>query len=146
MQTLILTTTGRHSGQPRPHALIYGRDGDDYLVVASRGGAPQHPAWYLNLEANPKVEVQVKGDKMRAHARTATPEEKQKLWPIMTRVAGVRQLPGEDGARYSRGHPRAIGNLSDATASVQSRLNRSICPLATHSSRTLWTGCGNHGA
>ena len=84
-QTLILTTTGRHSGQPRPHALIYGRDGDDYLVVASKGGAPQHPAWYLNLEANPEVEVQVKGDKMRAHARTATPEEKQKLWPIMTK-------------------------------------------------------------
>ena len=83
-QTLILTTTGRRSGQPRSHALIYGRDGDDYLVVASRGGAPQHPAWYLNLEANPEVEVQVKGDKMRAHARTATPEEKQKLWPIMT--------------------------------------------------------------
>ena len=54
-------------------------------MVASKGGAPQHPAWYLNLEANPEVEVQVKGDKMRAHARTATPEEKQKLWPIMTR-------------------------------------------------------------
>ena len=84
-QTLILTTTGRRSGQPRPHALIYGRDGGDYLVVASKGGAPQHPAWYLNLEANPEVEFQVKGDKMRAHARTATPEDKQKLWPTMTR-------------------------------------------------------------
>ena len=83
-QTLILTTTGRRSGQPRPQPLIYGRHGDDYLVVASKGGAPQHPAWYLNLEANPDVEVQVKGDKMRAHARTATTEEKQKLWPIMT--------------------------------------------------------------
>ena len=91
-QTLILTTTGRHSGQPRTHALIYGRDGDDYLVVASKGGAPQHPAWYLNLEANPEVEVQVKGDKMRALARTATPEEKQKLWPIMT-----KQWPAYDG-------------------------------------------------
>jgi deazaflavin-dependent oxidoreductase (nitroreductase family) len=85
-QTLILTTTGRRSGEPRTHALIYGRDGDDdYLVVASNGGAPQHPAWYLNLEANPEVEIQVKGDKMRAQARPATPEEKQKLWPIMTR-------------------------------------------------------------
>jgi deazaflavin-dependent oxidoreductase (nitroreductase family) len=83
-QTLILTTTGRRSGQHRPHALIYGRNGDDYLVVASKGGAPEHPAWYLNLEANPEVEVQVKGDKMRARARTATREEKQKLWPIMT--------------------------------------------------------------
>ena len=74
----------RRSGQPRPQPLIYGRHGDDYLVVASKGGAPQHPAWYLNLEANPEVEVQVMGDKMRAHARTATPEEKQTLWPTMT--------------------------------------------------------------
>jgi deazaflavin-dependent oxidoreductase (nitroreductase family) len=83
-QTLILTTTGRRSGEPRTHALIYGRHGDDYMVVASKGGAPHHPAWYLNLETNPEVEVQVKGDKMRAKARTATPEEKQELWPIMT--------------------------------------------------------------
>jgi deazaflavin-dependent oxidoreductase (nitroreductase family) len=84
-QTLILTTTGRRSGEPRPQALIYGRNGDDYLVVASKGGAPQHPAWYLNLDANPEVEVQVKGDKFKAHARTATPEEKPTLWPIMTK-------------------------------------------------------------
>jgi deazaflavin-dependent oxidoreductase (nitroreductase family) len=83
-QTLILTTTGRRSGEPRPQALIYGRHGDDYLVVASKGGAPQHPAWYLNLDANPDVEVQVKGERFRAHARTATPEEKPELWPIMT--------------------------------------------------------------
>ena len=69
--------------EPRPHALVYGRNGDDYLVVASKGGAPEHGA-VLNLEANPEVEVQVKGDKMRARARTATPEEKQELWPIMT--------------------------------------------------------------
>jgi len=83
--TLILTTTGRRSGQPRSHALIYGRHGDDYLVVASKGGAPQHPAWYLNLEANPDVAIQVKADRMIAHARTATPEERAELWPIMTR-------------------------------------------------------------
>ncbi len=84
-QTLILTTTGRKSGEPRPMALIYGQHGDDYLVVASKGGAPQHPAWYLNLNANPDVEVQVWGDKFNARARTATPEEKQELWPIMTK-------------------------------------------------------------
>jgi deazaflavin-dependent oxidoreductase (nitroreductase family) len=83
-QTLILTTTGRRSGEPRQHALIYGRHGDDYMVVASKGGAPQHPAWYLNLEANPEVEFQVKGDKMTARARTATPDEKRELWPTMT--------------------------------------------------------------
>jgi deazaflavin-dependent oxidoreductase (nitroreductase family) len=84
-QTLILTTTGRRSGEERPQALIYGRHGDDYLVVASKGGAPQHPGWYFNLEANPEVEIQVKDQRMRAHARTATPEEKAELWPIMTR-------------------------------------------------------------
>jgi deazaflavin-dependent oxidoreductase (nitroreductase family) len=84
-QTLLLTTTGRRSGEPRIQPLIYGKSGDNYLVVASKGGAPQHPAWYLNLEANPEVEVQVKGEKFRAHARTATPDEKPRLWPIMTR-------------------------------------------------------------
>ena len=82
--TLLLRTRGRRSGATRTNALAYARDGDAYLVVASKGGAPQHPAWYLNLDANPDVEIQVKGDKMRAHARTATPDEKAKLWPIMT--------------------------------------------------------------
>ena len=83
--TLILTTTGRRSGQPRQFPLIYGRHGDDYLVVASKGGWPHHPAWYLNLEANPEVEIQVMGDKSRARAHTATPEERAVLWPIMTK-------------------------------------------------------------
>jgi deazaflavin-dependent oxidoreductase (nitroreductase family) len=84
-QTLLLTTTGRRSGQPITLPLIYGRHGDDYLLVASRGGSPQHPGWYFNLDANPEVEIQVKGDKLRARARTATPEEKRELWPIMTK-------------------------------------------------------------
>src|SRR3954453_14444322 len=61
--TLILTTTGRRSGEPRPTPLIYGRHGDDYLVVASKGGAPEPPAWYLNLTDDPKVHVQVKADR-----------------------------------------------------------------------------------
>jgi deazaflavin-dependent oxidoreductase (nitroreductase family) len=82
-QTLILTTRGRRSGEPRRNALIYGRDGDDYLVVASMGGAPRHPKWYMNLVDNPEVEVQVKADRFRAKARPATPEEKRRLWPIM---------------------------------------------------------------
>jgi deazaflavin-dependent oxidoreductase (nitroreductase family) len=84
-QTLILTTTGRRSGQLRQLPLIYGHHDDDYLVVASNGGAPQHPAWYLNLEANPDVEIQVKGVNSRVRARTATPEEKAELWSIMTK-------------------------------------------------------------
>jgi deazaflavin-dependent oxidoreductase (nitroreductase family) len=83
-KTLILTTTGRRSGAERHNALIYGRHGNDYLVVASKGGAPEPPAWYLNLEANPEVQVQVLGDRFTARARTATPEEKPELWRTMT--------------------------------------------------------------
>jgi deazaflavin-dependent oxidoreductase (nitroreductase family) len=80
---LLLTTTGRRSGEPRTMPLIYGRHGDDYLVVASKGGADAPPAWYVNLEEQPEVEVQVLGDRFRAHARTATPEEKPELWRTM---------------------------------------------------------------
>jgi deazaflavin-dependent oxidoreductase (nitroreductase family) len=82
--TLILTTMGRHSGEQRSTPLIYGQHGDDYLVVASQGGAPKHPGWYLNLSEDPDVDVQVKGDRFPARARTATPEEKPELWKIMT--------------------------------------------------------------
>jgi deazaflavin-dependent oxidoreductase (nitroreductase family) len=83
-KTLILTTTGRRSGAERRNALIYGQHGDDYLVVASKGGADDPPAWYLNLQANPEVQVQVLGDRFTARARTATPEEKPALWRTMT--------------------------------------------------------------
>jgi deazaflavin-dependent oxidoreductase (nitroreductase family) len=83
-KTLLLTTTGRRSGEPRELPLIYGRHGDDYVVVASKGGAPVHPGWYLNLEANPEVEVQVGAERFRARARTATAEERPELWRIMT--------------------------------------------------------------
>jgi deazaflavin-dependent oxidoreductase (nitroreductase family) len=83
-QTLILTTTGRKSGDERKSALIYGTHGDDHLVVASKGGAPEPPAWYLNLQAQPEVQVQVKGDRFTARARDATPEEQAELWTIMT--------------------------------------------------------------
>jgi deazaflavin-dependent oxidoreductase (nitroreductase family) len=84
-QALILWTTGRRSGEQRTTPLIYGRHGNDYLLVASKGGSPENPDWYLNLEANPDVEIQVKGDRMRARARTATAEEKPELWSIMTK-------------------------------------------------------------
>src|SRR5262249_4500055 len=72
-QTLLLTTRGRHSGEPRELPLIYGRSGDDYLIVASKGGSDQAPAWYLNLQADPDVEVQVWDDRFKARARTASP-------------------------------------------------------------------------
>lgn len=81
--TLLLTTRGRRSGKLRRTALIYGRDGDRYVVVASQGGAPTHPAWYLNLTADPRVEVQVGAERFAARARTATPEEKPALWRQM---------------------------------------------------------------
>jgi deazaflavin-dependent oxidoreductase (nitroreductase family) len=83
---LILATTGRKSGQQRKSALIYQKYGDDYLVVASKGGAPEPPAWYLNLESDPEVEVQVLGDKFRAHARTATAAEKPGMWEVMAKA------------------------------------------------------------
>jgi deazaflavin-dependent oxidoreductase (nitroreductase family) len=83
---LILATTGRKSGQQRKHALIYQKFGDDYLVVASKGGADEPPTWYLNLEADPEVQVQVLGDKFKARARTANAEEKPAMWEVMAKA------------------------------------------------------------
>lgn len=84
--TLLLTTTGRRSGQPRTTPLIYGRAGERYLVVASRGGAPEHPDWYQNLVAQPVVQVQVMADRFSARARAATAAEKPALWKTMTSI------------------------------------------------------------
>jgi deazaflavin-dependent oxidoreductase (nitroreductase family) len=81
---LLLTTTGSQSGEERTTPLIYGRAGDAYLVVASKGGSDEPPAWYRNLEKDPDVEIQVKGDRMKARARDATPDEKPELWRTMT--------------------------------------------------------------
>lgn len=82
---LILTTTGNRTGQARDNALIYGRHGDGYVVVASKGGAPDHPSWYKNLTSDPNVEVQVMEDRFPAKARTARGQERSDLWPIMTK-------------------------------------------------------------
>lgn len=82
-QTLLLTTTGRKSGEQRTTPLIYGRNGDEAMVVASKGGADEPPAWFRNLEANPEVEVQIKDDVFKANARTATADEKPELWQTM---------------------------------------------------------------
>jgi deazaflavin-dependent oxidoreductase (nitroreductase family) len=84
--TLLLTTTGRRTGQARRTPLIYGRDGDRYLVVASAGGNPQPPAWYRNLVADRRVTVQVLDDEFEAVARTASAEEKPALWRVMTAI------------------------------------------------------------
>jgi deazaflavin-dependent oxidoreductase (nitroreductase family) len=82
--TLLLTTTGRRSGEPRETPLIYGRDDDRFVIVASKGGAPAPPAWYLNLSEDPAVELQVRDERFPARARTATAEERERLWPLMT--------------------------------------------------------------
>ena len=81
---LLLTTTGRKSGQPRTTPLIHARDGDDYLVVASMGGAPQHPQWYLNLVANASAQIQDRSEHIDVTARTAREDEKARLWKIVT--------------------------------------------------------------
>jgi deazaflavin-dependent oxidoreductase (nitroreductase family) len=84
--TLLLTTRGRKSGKLRRTALIYGQDGDHYVVVASNGGRPKHPNWHLNLVENPAVEVQVLGDKFTALARIASGEERARLWRVMATI------------------------------------------------------------
>lgn len=78
---LLLTTVGRRTGKLHTIPLLYLRDGDDLAIVASWGGRDNHPEWYLNLEAEPAVEVQVLGNRMRKSARTASPAERARLWP-----------------------------------------------------------------
>jgi deazaflavin-dependent oxidoreductase (nitroreductase family) len=84
--TLLLTTIGRRSGNVLMLPLIFGRSGNDYVIIASKGGAPTHPAWYLNLQANPEVKLQVKADKFKARARTATGAERTALWSLMVEI------------------------------------------------------------
>jgi deazaflavin-dependent oxidoreductase (nitroreductase family) len=86
LPTLLLTTTGRKSGKPRALPLIYGEAGDSYVVIASKGGLPDHPIWYLNLEANPECEVQVGAKKLSARARVAEGEERERLWKQMAEL------------------------------------------------------------
>lgn len=86
LPTLLLTTRGRKSGKLRRTALIYGRDGNRYLLVASNGGAATHPLWYLNLTDDPNVELQVGAETFAARARTASPKEKPRLWKIMSKI------------------------------------------------------------
>ncbi|RKT52385.1 nitroreductase family deazaflavin-dependent oxidoreductase [Saccharothrix australiensis] len=99
--TLLLTTTGRKSGQPRRTALIYQPYGESYVVVASDGGAPGHPAWYKNLQADPTAEVRVGPEVFRATARTATGDERAELWALMNEV-------WPDYAEYQRKTDREI--------------------------------------
>lgn len=82
---LLLHTTGRRSGQPRSNSLVYARDGNDYLVVASNGGSDKHPAWFFNVRAQPDVEVQVGRETTKGHARIVEPSDPdyERLWKIV---------------------------------------------------------------
>jgi deazaflavin-dependent oxidoreductase (nitroreductase family) len=100
-QVLLLTTTGRKSGEQRTTPLIYARHGNAYTVIASKGGSDEPPSWYLNLSENPEVEVQVKGDRFKAHTRTANAEEKSEMWETM-----VREWPAYND--YQRNTEREI--------------------------------------
>ena len=86
LPTLLLTTRGRKSGEPRALPLIYGADGDSYIVIASKGGMPKHPLWYLNLEAEPECELQVGAKRLSARSRIAEREERERLWKKMAEV------------------------------------------------------------
>ena len=98
---LILRTKGRKSGQVRKLPLIYGRDGQDYVLVASKGGAPTNPGWYENLVAHPDVEIQVWDEVIPVTARTGTAEDKKRVWPKMAEL-----WPGYND--YQKGTKRDI--------------------------------------
>ena len=105
---LILHTTGRKSGETRKFPLIYGRDGEDYVLVASKGGAPDHPGWYKNLVAHPDVKIQVWDKVIPVTARTGTRGgQEARLADHDRAVARLRQVPGGDQARHSRRAARA---------------------------------------
>jgi deazaflavin-dependent oxidoreductase (nitroreductase family) len=105
VRVLLLTTTGRRTGKRRTIPLLYVRDGDAYVVVASAGGARSHPAWFLNLRSDPAVTIRVGGRTIEAEATVAAPEERDRLWPLVTRA-----WPGYDGyqARTRREIPVVI--------------------------------------
>jgi len=86
VRMLVLVTTGRASGQPRRTCLIYGTSGDDFVLVASKGGADEHPDWFHNLQAEPSVGVQAGSRRFTARARLASPSEREALWPQMVRI------------------------------------------------------------
>jgi len=98
---LILHAKGRKSGAVRKIPLIYGRDGEDYIIIASKGGAPDHPGWYKNLVAHPDVEIQVWDKVIPVTARTGSAADKQRVWPMM-----VKEWPGY--AEYQAGTARDI--------------------------------------
>src|SRR5262249_25529629 len=102
---LLLTTSGRRTGKRRTVPLTYFEDGDLLVVVGSKGGSPQHPDWYLNLVAGPEVEVQVGGEHRPVRARPASPEEAERLWPLVLERAPIY---GKYRARTTREIPLVL--------------------------------------
>jgi deazaflavin-dependent oxidoreductase (nitroreductase family) len=86
LPTLLLTTTGRKSGEPRALPLIYGEAGGSHVIIASKGGMPTHPVWFLNLEATPECELEVGAKHVDTRARVATGEERETLWKQMAEI------------------------------------------------------------
>ncbi len=99
---LLLTTTGRKTGTRRTTPLLYAEDGGRYVIIASVGGAPRHPAWYLNLSGNADATIRIGSRELEVHAETAPPDERARLWTLMTRI-----YPGYDAyqAKTSREIP-----------------------------------------
>jgi proline iminopeptidase len=102
LPTLLLSTIGRKSGRTSVLPLIYRKVNNGYVIIASKGGAPAHPAWFLNLSANPDCEIQVGHDYYRVRARTAAGDERESLWQQLVEIyppyqdyqaATTRQIP-----------------------------------------------------
>ena len=103
LATLLLVSKGRKSGDDRPLPLIYGKIGDDYVIIASKGGAPAHPSWFLNLQAEPHCTIHVGRQKFKARARLAEGDERSAKWAALAEIyppyidyqvrAGERQIP-----------------------------------------------------
>ena len=108
--TLVLATTGRRTGEPRRTCLIYGTSGDDLVLVASKGGADEDPAWFKNLEAEPSVGVQVGPRRFTARARVADPDERKQLWAQM---AGIFPLYDEYADKTDRVIPIVLLSPQD---------------------------------
>jgi deazaflavin-dependent oxidoreductase (nitroreductase family) len=98
---LLLTTTGRKSGRKRTTPLMYLRDGDDYMIVASFGGHDKHPAWYLNLRSEPQVEVQAGRERFATRAEVLGEEERARVWPRLVEMYA-------DYDAYQKGTERRI--------------------------------------
>jgi deazaflavin-dependent oxidoreductase (nitroreductase family) len=99
---LLLTTIGRRTNQLRTAPLLYGRDGDDLVIVASNGGAAKHPTWLLNLQARPRVLVQIGAERFVVDAQQASPHERDRLWPLMV---GLYPMYAQYQARTERPIP-----------------------------------------